>query len=177
MTVRLHRFAEPDIPVLLSWLPDEAAVMQWGGPLFDYPVTTEALQALIEKHEGEYPPRECWSVVGADVAEAAAPVGHFQIAYDDRTGEGVLGRVIVAPEQRGRGFAALLLNLATERAFSRPGLHRLELRVYDHNASAIAAYRRAGFVWEGVRRQSVPVGDERWNTALMSMLRGEFCRL
>lgn len=159
---------------MLSWLPDQAAVTQWGGPFFDHPVTAAVLRALIAEHEGDRPTRECWSVVdGEEGVAVPAPFGHFQIAFDDRTGEGVLGRVIVAPDRRGCGLAASLLRLAIDRAFARRGLHRLELRVYDHNTSAIAAYRRAGFVWEGVRRQSVPVGTERWNTALMSILRHE----
>nr|WP_313618177.1 GNAT family protein [Agrobacterium sp.] len=50
----------------------------------------------------------------------------------------------------------------------------MELNVYTWNAPAIRTYAKVGFVPEGVRRSSVQVGDERWDTAIMGMLRAEW---
>ncbi len=101
-------------------------------------------------------------------------MGHFQLGFEPRTRQAFLGRVIIGPPHRGRGLALPLTELAAARAFARPWVHRIELRVYEHNAPAIAAYRRAGFVLEGVRRECMPVGGAFWNSAVMGLLRRDW---
>ncbi|WP_267880372.1 GNAT family N-acetyltransferase [Sinorhizobium meliloti] len=85
-----------------------------------------------------------------------------------------IGRVMVAPTMRGQGLAKSLLEAALEQAFSHPEIERTELNVYSWNSAAIRTYNKVGFFHEGVRRSSVKVGDERWDTAIMSMLRSEW---
>jgi RimJ/RimL family protein N-acetyltransferase len=80
----------------------------------------------------------------------------------------------VAPAARGRGLAVPMLRLVLERAFAWPEIERVELNVYTWNTPAIRAYARLGFVHEGVRRSSVKVGPERWDTAIMGLLRAEW---
>jgi RimJ/RimL family protein N-acetyltransferase len=60
--------------------------------------------------------------------------------------------------------------------FARPDLHRLELKVFDFNRPAIRVYEKAGFVFEGTARESVPMEDGFWNTITMSILRPEWER-
>lgn len=61
----------------------------------------------------------------------------------------VLHLVAVAPSLRGRGLAGALLDAAIAEA-RRRGAMALRLDVFDNNAPAIAAYRRAGFEDLGV---------------------------
>ena len=56
------------------------------------------------------------------------------------------------------------------------GLHRISLRVLEYNARAIAAYRKVGFVEEGLLRESCKVGDEWHNDVMMGLLAQEFIR-
>lgn len=169
MSLRKRIFQPADIPLLQSWLPTLEDTVQWGGPHFDFPVSEAALRELIDLHAGEEPVRECWMVTDA----AREPVGHFQLGFEPRTRQAFLGRVIIGPPHRGRGLALPLTHLAAGQAFARPWVHRIELRVYEHNTPAIAAYRRAGFVLEGVRRECMPVGDAFWNSVVMGLLRHE----
>lgn len=67
-----------------------------------------------------------------------------------------------------------MVNMVLEKAFSYAEIERVELNVYAWNQIAIKTYSRIGFIGEGVRRSSVKVGYERWDTSIMSMLRDEW---
>ncbi|MBT9428991.1 MULTISPECIES: GNAT family N-acetyltransferase [Symbiopectobacterium] len=99
---------------------------------------------------------------------------HCQQVFDWRNGVAKICRVVIAPEHRGRGFAMPMIGMVLEKAFSYAEIERVELNVYAWNEIAIKTYSRIGFIGEGVRRSSVKVGDERWDTAIMSMLRDEW---
>lgn len=168
-TLGKRRFEAEDVPLLKSWLPTLEDTVQWGGPFFDFPVPDAALLELIALHTGDEPARECWMVTDAE----DRAVGHFQLAFNARSRQADLGRVVIAPAFRRRGLAHPLTELAVDQAFARPWVHRIELKVYVHNRPAIAAYERAGFVREGVRRECMHVGDGYWNSAVMGLLRPE----
>lgn len=157
-------------PVLRSWLGSERDVVQWGGPDLTYPITDDQLEQMIIDRQTSPPKRLSWMAVNASQVIA----GHIQLAVDWKNGVARIGRVIVAPTMRGQGLAKPLLEAGLERAFSHPRIERTELNVYSWNIAAIRTYKKLGFVHEGVRRSSTKVGDERWDTAIMSMLRLEW---
>lgn len=101
-------------------------------------------------------------------------VGHAQLGFDWRNGIALLSRVAVAPEARGRGLASEMVRLVVGRAFDFQEIERVELNVYTWNEPAIRTYQRIGFQAEGVRRSSAHVAGERWDTAIMGLLRSEW---
>ena len=105
------------------------------------------------------------------VCRNGAPVGHAQLAYEWHDGNARLGRVAVAPAMRGQGLARPLTALMIQEAFSTPGIERLELNVYMFNQPALRTYEALGFKLEGVRRASTRVGEQRWDTGIMGLLR------
>ena len=75
----------------------------------------------------------------------------------------------------GSGFGAPFLSAVVDWTFRETGVHRLWLDVVATNARARHVYERAGFVFEGVQRQSyVTTAGERTDLAIMSMLRPEW---
>ena len=56
------------------------------------------------------------------------------------------------PEYRGKGHGAALLRTCVEAC--RGKWDRIELSVYSHNQSAIALYKKCGFVEEGRKREA-----------------------
>lgn len=101
-------------------------------------------------------------------------VGHAQLAYDWRDGNARLGRVAIAPAERGQGLARPMVALLIDEAFKTPGIERLELNVYMFNEPAIRTYQALGFTLEGVRRSSTRAGAQRWDTGMMGLLRSEW---
>lgn len=166
--MRVRPMLEAEIHRLLRWFPDEAALVQWGGPTLRFPLDEPQLRAMMAEGVGETPRR--WLLSGE---EAGAMVAHAQVALDWGHGTAVLGRVGIDPAQRGRGLAAPFLRQVIERVFTEPGFERIELNVYTFNDAAIRTYRRLGFVQEGVRRSAVRVGSQRWDTAMFGLLRSE----
>ena len=77
----------------------------------------------------------------------------------------------------GRGLGTEAIRLVLRHAFGTLGMHRVDLKVLDFNARAIAAYRACGFVEEGRERESCWV-DGRWHDdVIMGVLDREFAAL
>lgn len=166
--LRIIPFAPEHFATLTSWFGSEADLIQWGGPAVTFPLNAAQLQVMLDERD-KSPARLCWMAADDDQI-----VGHAQLAFDWRNGNASLGRVAVAPHARGRGIAAPMLRLVVEEAFSCGEIERVELNVYAQNAPAIRTYERLGFVAEGTRRGSARVGDERWDTMIMGLLRTEW---
>jgi RimJ/RimL family protein N-acetyltransferase len=166
--MQLIPFSPEHFSTLSAWLTDESAVVQWGGPMVHYPLDAAQMQSMLDDGLSEPPRRLCW------MAENQGDwVGHVQLGFDWRNGNATLGRVIINPEERGKGLSIPMLKLAIKAAFDHPQIDRLELNVYTFNQPAIRAYISLGFVHEGTRRSSTLVGKERWDTAIMAILRSE----
>lgn len=70
-----------------------------------------------------------------------------------------------------QGLGQSLLNAAQEWAVAQ-GVHRLQLRVMTHNASAIALYRKFGFEIEGTLRDHLKIKDRFIDQHVMGKLLG-----
>lgn len=167
--VHLLPFTPDHFSTLSGWFDSDANVVQWGGPYVHFPLSDEQMTAMLNEGRSDPPARLCWMA-----QEDGQLVGHVQIAFDWRNGNATLGRVAIAPDARGRGLAVPMLRLALASAFDFDAVERLELNVYAWNRPAIRSYERLGFVTEGVPLSSVRVGDARWDTAIMGMLRSEW---
>lgn len=170
MTLQLRAFTKEDISPLTTWFKSEIEVLQWAGASLPYPLQARDFKALISRQKAGGPDVEIWAIESAN----GVMVGHAQLFYNLHSHQATLGRVALAPDLRGQELSASLIRLAIDRAFSWTWVNRLELRVYDFNQAAISAYRKAGFTYEGKRRQSTPIGNTYWNTDIMSLLREEY---
>ena len=75
---------------------------------------------------------------------------------------------------RGKGVGRRALALIVDRAFERWSPRRVWLDVIDHNERAQRAYEAAGFVREGVLRESLRIGDRYESMVIMSVLMSEW---
>jgi RimJ/RimL family protein N-acetyltransferase len=106
---------------------------------------------------------------GSFVAEAVGEIVGMLHVERSRFGFGELGMAVARP-WRGRGVGTALLEAAMKWA-REEGLHKLSLSVFPHNASAIALYRRFGFVEEGRRTKHFHrASGELWDAIDMGLL-------
>jgi RimJ/RimL family protein N-acetyltransferase len=167
--LRIRTLTRDDFATILTWFPDEAALVQWGGPDVRFPLDAEQLEGPLQESLLQPPARLIW------VGELDGRViAHASVALDWRHGVARLGRVCVNPAYRGRGLAVPFLSQIRDIVFGMAEFERLELNVYTRNHAAIRTYKRLGFVEEGVRRSSVRVGEARWDTAIYGLLRSEW---
>ena len=80
------------------------------------------------------------------------------------------------PTDRGHGYGGEALRLLLDHGFQDLNLHRIDLHVLASNAVAIAAYKKAGFIREGLLRQCVHIGGQYQDLLLMGILRDEYVR-
>ena len=81
---------------------------------------------------------------------------------------GSLGMGVLAP-YRGQGVGTALISTAIQKARLK-GLTRIELTVREHNTSAIALYKKFGFVTEGTHKNAVCIDGKYENHIFMALL-------
>ena len=77
--------------------------------------------------------------------EGQSPIGFASYGGTETSGECKLHKLYLRPSHHGRGLGSLLLRHVIDAVKGR-GFSTLILSVNKHNAAAIAAYRRNGFV-------------------------------
>jgi RimJ/RimL family protein N-acetyltransferase len=165
VTVVLRPLERGDLAALRSWVPDEDALVRFAGNYFSWPLDDPQLDV----HVASAGPRR---LVLAALDGDGAFVGHATLTVQPG-GVGHLGGIIVDPGRRGEGLGRALVGALVQRGFGELGLHRLQLWVDPGNAAAIASYEAAGFVGEGVARESVATSRGRRDSMLMGLLRDD----
>jgi RimJ/RimL family protein N-acetyltransferase len=74
----------------------------------------------------------------------------------------------------GQGIGRDVTRTVLAHGFTTLGLHRIDLRVLEFNARAIASYRACGFVEEGRERESCRLDGRWYDDVMMSILDHEF---
>lgn len=152
----LRAFREADLADVVAVYRDEE-VQHWNPQQNGIADETEAAAAFIRG-------RADWSArdhLSWAVAEAAGDriVGSVSLHHLDLLqGTGEVG-YWTAPWARGRGVASRAVLAATGAAFRTVGLRRVELYHATANAASCRVAERAGYLLEGVLRQSYVYGD------------------
>jgi len=97
-------------------------------------------------------------------------------AIDSVNRSAVFGIMIGETDTWGQGYGPEASRLIIEYGFEELGLHRIELDVFSHNAGAIRAYEKTGFIREGVKRESYFRHGVYHDTIQMSILESEWGR-
>lgn len=126
-----------DYNTMPGWVPDAAACHRWAGPDLPFPFSGADLPALIAK------PGAFSLVLADDNSERALGFGQFWV---QQAGAVHLGRIILAPEARGRGLGPVLCKLLMAEAIRVTGAPAVTLKVHRDNPVAHAIYVRLGFI-------------------------------
>ena len=164
-TVTLRPFAEGDEERVLGWIDGEEQMVLWSGKRFRHPLDLAQLREYRLDAARPGSGRRAYAVeVEGEV------VGHVELAgLDHLRGSGVLARVLVAPEARGRKIGEAMLRVALRTAFDELRVELLLLRVYAHNEAALGLYRRLGFSRLSLDPELVPVAGGRWEVWTMQL--------
>ncbi len=138
----LEPFEKKHLPALMSWFTDEKALRQWGGPKMRYPFDEKSFWEDLD-----LPRWQSWSLLD----EKDNLVGFGQVT--ERFGRHHLGRLVVDPRQRGKGFGLRLVEMLMENARKEAADKEFGLYVYPQNIPAFRCYLALGF-----RNQPDPSG-------------------
>ena len=162
--VKLEKFERSDFDRLISWIDSEESMIQFSGPIFNYPITHEQLEKYSSADN-----RLAYKVIDTETNEV---IGHAElnnISYHHKNAR--VCRVLVGDkDNRNKGFGKAIIKELVRIGFEELKLHRLDLGVYDFNKQAIKCYQNCGFEIEGLMRDSSRVGETYWSSYNMSIL-------
>ncbi|MQS10932.1 GNAT family N-acetyltransferase [Streptomyces kaniharaensis] len=154
------------LPEYHRWETDPGSVLGYGAQL---PPTLEARRARWERNTQDRT-HSAFEVVRL---EDNTPVGMsvLNVNFRKQTAEFVLG---IAPEARGNRYAVEATRLTLDWGFNLAGLRAIWLKVLEPNVSAVKAYERAGFSYQGRQRRAGTWMGREVDELLMDILREEF---
>lgn len=170
--VSLRPVSAADLPHMRRWFDDPETMRHWGVPRpfvrerqFDDDLTGRFASFAAEGY---------FTILDPD----GAPIGRIDFdQLDQRHRSCEIGILIGEESARNKRFGSDAIVALLRYLFLDRNLHRVGLTVLDWNERAIRAYRRFGFVDEGLLRDH-RYADGRFVSELqMSMLRDEFDRL
>ena len=173
MSLALEPFDRSDFARLIGWVPSPEVLLQWAGPIFDFPLNETQLETYLHGAEGDVPIRRIFRSVKTDTHVV---VGHIELNnIDEKNKSATLCRVLVGDSSlRGKGIGAEMVKRALTIGFERLGLHRIDLVVFDFNEAAVDCYKKAGFTIEGRLRDARRLGEHYWSLYQMSILAPEW---
>lgn len=136
-------------------------------------VPTTVADALKAYDEGERFRAEDDHVPFAVEADGVV-VGYASLWEVDRFNRRAHLGLGLAPEARGKGYGTDATRVLLRYAFADCGLNRVQLEALASNEQGLAAYRKAGFVVEGVARQDAWVDGGFVDQVVMSVLAQEW---
>lgn len=160
----LKPFAESDFERLIAWISDESALMQFAGPVFAFPLTSDQLTSYLVDNK-----RQAFVVMCQQ-----RPIGHAEI-YRMSPGIVKLCRILIGEvSMRGKGLGQRLTLLLIRKSLADKEINRLILNVFDWNSAAIRCYSGAGFQVNSDFSAFRKAGNEEWKLIRMEISREEF---
>lgn len=145
------------------------------------PATAEDLPAIVGVENASH--AAPWTLANFE-AELAKPYSRFLVLTDDETDSKIYGyivywmmfdecqilNVVVAPEYRKKGYAALMIRQAVRDGVQK-SLKRVVLDVRKSNLPAIQLYQKLGFLIARVQKSFYSNGEDAYSMELA--LQGE----
>lgn len=129
------------IQIMMTWIKDERELSAWAGPYFRYPFTLDSFTEDLRLRE-----LTSYCLLGSNFAAPNDPDDLLAFGqFYQRLDKCHLARLLVAPKQRGKGLAKVLIKSLSELGRQRFGLDGDSLFVLPDNTAAIRAYTRIGF--------------------------------
>ncbi|MHC1776681.1 MAG: GNAT family N-acetyltransferase [Lentimicrobium sp.] len=158
---RLRPFTIDDSALLISWVPDAGALLQFAGPVFTWPLTRDQLaHYLLDSRRIAYV-----------LLQGNTAIGIGEI-YRESPGKVRLCRILIGDTTlRNQGIGLTLTRLLLKQAFAVEGTELVTLNVFDWNESAIRCYKKAGFQRAPGRTVIRETGALSWKVIQMRISR------
>lgn len=171
MKTIIYPLSKSDLPVLIKWAEDEKTLIQWCGPVFDFPLTIEQLKNYYSESEKNNPSRYLYkAVIDNNIIAGMCELGRVDIKNETAA----LCRIFVDKKYRGSGIAEEMISHLLDFGFGKLNLIRIELNVYTFNTAAIKCYEKLGFLREGLKRKDTKCKNEYWDSYVYGLLKDEW---
>ena len=101
-------------------------------------------------------------------------VGELTVDVDKENKKAGFRIALASISLTGKGLGTEAIKLVQHFVFEELALNRLQLEVFSHNERGIRAYEKAGFVREGLLRQSLYWNGSYSDEIIMAMLKSDY---
>lgn len=166
--VTLRGIEREDVPILHAWGQEYETWPEVSYRPYAPRSVADVLTAYDEKEPSSYRADDANAPFALTVdGELVGGVSLWGIdAFNRRAHLGIA----VGPPYRGKGYGTDACRVICRYAFVDRGLHRVQLEVLADNAAARRSYEKAGFVVDGVMRESAWVRGALVDEVVMSRL-------
>lgn len=171
--VRLRAIERSDIPNFVRWFNDPEVRRYL--PTMYAPLSTAQEERWFEDMLQRQGKEQFVFAVESRMGDEWVPIGTtglHQINWKDQSA--VFGIALGEKAYWDQGYGTDVVRTMLRFAFEELNLNRVELEVIKENARARRCYEKAGFRYEGTRRQAAFLEGTYHDSHLMSILREEF---
>lgn len=166
--IKIELLNKNDFKTLITWAESEKDLIQWCGPVFNFPLTEQQLEIWFNESV-KFPPKR---MIFKAVNDTGEITGMGEIGVIDRNQDTAsICRIFVDKKFRGNGIAVVMISFIISYAFKVLNLKSLELNVYSFNTPAIKCYERLGFHRTDVKSKTTAVGNEIWKGYTYKLLK------
>jgi RimJ/RimL family protein N-acetyltransferase len=166
--IRLEKFGTENYDELISWVGSEEMLMQFAGPLFNFPLTAQQLDISLSDRN-----RFAFRVVDN---ETNLTLGHAEVYLAEKSAK--IGRLLIArQEHRSRGLGQQIIGLLLDFSFDSFDISMVELNVFDWNTEAIKCYENTGFTFNPDKKLERKIKNETWTALNMPIHKWKYERI
>lgn len=169
--IMLREYRKEDLPHMRKWVNDNE-IVEYLSNIFLYPHTVNETEKFLNLMLEGNSNIKGFVICHKDTEEYIGQIDLIKIDWVSRVA--ALGIVIGSKENISKGYGSESIKLLQEFVFNRLNLNRLELDVRAYNKRAIAAYKKCGFIEEGVSREDFYINGRYTDTIHMAILKREW---
>nr|WP_256454924.1 GNAT family protein [Cohnella sp. GbtcB17] len=167
----MRKLEELDAPIMLANTMDEE-IRYMTGTKSNF--TLEQIQTHINNINND-PSRYDFAICLKDDDRM---IGELSISDIDEENKKAGFRITMNSIQlTGKGYGTEAIKIVLRFVFEELKLNRLELEVFSHNLRGIRAYEKAGFVKEGVLRESLYYDGTYSDEIIMAMIKKDYMKM
>lgn len=151
-----------DFDTISRWVLDERINAMWSANLIHYPMEQVNFDSVMNENKEKY--FDSSFVATTNDGEL---LGFFCYSINENTNEGMLKFILVAPQQRGKGYGKEMIQLALKYAFEITKVDAVHLNVFLENIFARKCYEKIGFKDRRIDEKVFVYKDEIWSRCNM----------
>jgi RimJ/RimL family protein N-acetyltransferase len=163
----LTKLLPQDARWLETWVNDPATTRYMATGRTQTTVDMLAAQIAAWKEPLDWP----FAIVVEGYEDPIGTVGLYNVDWITRKAE---FRILIGEIYCGKGWGTIATRLAVRFGFERLHLNRIWLGVTAANARACRAYKKAGFLWEGLLVDDLYRDGHYYNSVRMAIRREEW---
>ena len=169
--IMLREYRAEDLEYMRKWCNNQD-ITTFLSDIFLYPHTVKATESYLNSIIEGNTEQKGFIIAHKDSQQYIGQIDLFHIDWKNRTAE--MGMVIGDTQLHNQGIGTEAIKLLQQFIFLQLNLNRLQLEVHDYNESAIACYKKCGFIEEGRLRQKHFANGVYSDIILMSILSSDY---